>query len=248
MLKKWYEWVDSLRKKAEEKEKERLIQSNLYKGKKYCCTSCGEEKPTELFAFLNNQTFCGETVYGDYVTVSVRNGKGKCKSCEQKEQEEYDEWMKEYKRKWYQSHKAEISARQRERRRNNNESNKAWQASHREQINQHIRERKQKDSVFKLKCQARTAIYQSFKRTGHVKQNRCESITGLKIDDLVSYLCDTYEKTYGKKWDGVEPIHIDHIIPLATAQSEEDVKRLCHYTNLQLLTAQDNLMKGSKYA
>ena len=37
--------------------------------------------------------------------------------------------------------------------------------------------------------------------------------------------------------------HIDHIVPLATAQTEEDVIKLCHYTNLQLLTAKDNLEK-----
>ena len=37
--------------------------------------------------------------------------------------------------------------------------------------------------------------------------------------------------------------HIDHIIPLVTAKTEEDVNRLCHYKNLQLLTKEDNLLK-----
>ena len=41
-------------------------------------------------------------------------------------------------------------------------------------------------------------------------------------------------------------IHIDHIIPLAKAKTEEDVYTLCHYTNLQPLWAIDNLKKGSK--
>ena len=39
---------------------------------------------------------------------------------------------------------------------------------------------------------------------------------------------------------------IEDIIPLATAKTEEDVIKLCHYTNLQLLKGEDNLSKGDK--
>lgn len=44
----------------------------------------------------------------------------------------------------------------------------------------------------------------------------------------------------------LKKVHIDHIIPLATAKTEEDVIKLCHYTNLQLLKGEDNLSKGDK--
>jgi hypothetical protein len=40
--------------------------------------------------------------------------------------------------------------------------------------------------------------------------------------------------------------HIDHIIPISSATSEEDVKRLCHYSNIQPLWAEDNLKKSNK--
>lgn len=40
--------------------------------------------------------------------------------------------------------------------------------------------------------------------------------------------------------------HLDHIIPLATAETEEEIIRLNHYTNFQPLWAFDNLSKGSK--
>jgi len=38
---------------------------------------------------------------------------------------------------------------------------------------------------------------------------------------------------------------MDH--PLSSGKTEEDLIRLCHYTNLQLLTAFDNLKKSDKY-
>ena len=79
-----------------------------------------------------------------------------------------------------------------------------------------------------------------------MKTERCENVTGLSIDELVSYLKGTYAKVYGKEWDGNEKVHIDHIIPLATAATEEDAFRLCHYTNLRLIKAEDNLRKGAK--
>lgn len=41
--------------------------------------------------------------------------------------------------------------------------------------------------------------------------------------------------------------HLDHIIPLASANTEEDIIKLNHYTNFQPLWAKDNLSKGCKY-
>ena len=40
--------------------------------------------------------------------------------------------------------------------------------------------------------------------------------------------------------------HIDHIMPLASAKTKEDVIRLNNYINLQPLWAEDNLRKGTK--
>jgi len=40
--------------------------------------------------------------------------------------------------------------------------------------------------------------------------------------------------------------HIDHIIPLSSAKTDEEVFKLCHYKNLQPLWAFENLSKGDK--
>jgi hypothetical protein len=50
----------------------------------------------------------------------------------------------------------------------------------------------------------------------------------------------------GMSWENQGKWHIDHKIPLSSAKTEEEVYKLCHYTNLQPLWAEDNLKKGSK--
>jgi hypothetical protein len=47
-------------------------------------------------------------------------------------------------------------------------------------------------------------------------------------------------ENYGQIW------HIDHIIPLNSADIEDELFKLCHYTNLQPLWAPENLSKGDK--
>jgi hypothetical protein len=48
----------------------------------------------------------------------------------------------------------------------------------------------------------------------------------------------------GMSWDNRNKWHIDHIIPLSSAKTEEEIYKLAHYTNLQPLWAEDNLSKG----
>jgi hypothetical protein len=47
-------------------------------------------------------------------------------------------------------------------------------------------------------------------------------------------------------WDNHGEWHIDHIIPLASANTPEIIKQLCHYSNLQPLWASDNIIKKDK--
>lgn len=114
----------------------------------------------------------------------------------------------------------------------------------RKKITAYEQARKQKDPIFKLKKQIRNEIRASFNRRGFRKSKHTEEIIGCDTEFLCDYLCKTFLQRYGTEYDGKESVHIDHIKPLSNAKTEQDVKRLCHYSNLQLLKAKDNLYKG----
>jgi hypothetical protein len=78
-----------------------------------------------------------------------------------------------------------------------------------------------------------------------VKENSCffkksESRDGLESKFQEGMTWDNWSRT---GW------HIDHILPLDNFDlaDPEQLRRACHYTNLQPLWAKDNLSKGSKY-
>ena len=122
---------------------------------------------------------------------------------------------------------------------------KRYREKHREELNKKQLQRKENNPIYKLKCNLRGMIKNSFRRRGFKKKQKGEEIYGCTVNELIEHLIKTYEKNYNEKWDWkyLKNVHVDHIIPLATANTEKDVIKLCHYTNLQLLKAKDNLEK-----
>ena len=43
-------------------------------------------------------------------------------------------------------------------------------------------------------------------------------------------------------------LHLDHIKPLSTAKTEEELRQLCHYTNLQWIWADVNMAKSDTWS
>ena len=105
--------------------------------------------------------------------------------------------------------------------------------------------RLERDPVFATKERMRKFLVDSFLRRGYIKNSKSEEIIGCDWPTLTKHLFKTWQDRYGTVYAG-EPYHIDHIIPLSTAKTEEEVQHLCHYTNLQLLKPEDNLSKSNK--
>jgi hypothetical protein len=110
--------------------------------------------------------------------------------------------------------------------------------------NQYTQNRKKTDIIFKVSCISRTRLIQFLKIKNITKKNKTFNYIGCTPKFLKEYLETKF--VCGMSWDNHGEWHIDHIIPLSTAKNEDDVYKLCHYTNLQPLWAEDNLKKSNK--
>lgn len=106
--------------------------------------------------------------------------------------------------------------------------------------------RKSTNSLYKLTSTIRTAISNSLKRNGYSKKTRTFNILGCTFEEFKIHIELQFESwmtweihglyngelNYG--WD------LDHIIPLSSATTEEEVIKLNHYTNFQPLCSKVN--------
>ena len=101
------------------------------------------------------------------------------------------------------------------------------------------------DPLFALKKRLRTLIRGSFRKSGYTNfKARTEEIVGISFNEFKVYMESKFVN--GMNWENRSEWHIDHIVPLSTAKSEQELIALSHYTNLQPLWAMDNLKKGDK--
>ena len=125
------------------------------------------------------------------------------------------------------------------------EYRKKYNCENRDYYNNWEKNKRKTDILFKLSGNMRKRLNSFLKIKKIKKQNRTLDIIGCTSEFLKEYLEQKF--TEGMSWDLMgKHIHIDHIIPLSSANTEEEVYKLCHYTNLQPLWAEDNLKKGDK--
>lgn len=120
--------------------------------------------------------------------------------------------------------------------------------NNRDSINEYKRERYKNDPTFRLSCNMRGLIRYSFNRLCIKKEinDRTKEIIGCSYNDLKKHIESKFENwmnwenhglyngelNYG--WD------IDHIIPISSAKTKDDIIKLNHYSNLQPLCSYIN--------
>ena len=102
------------------------------------------------------------------------------------------------------------------------------------------------DPLLRFKASVSSLIRGSFIRVseGLKKESTAEQLLGCSLQFFAKYIEDQFKE--GMTFDNHGQWHLDHIIPLATAETREDIIKLNHYTNFQPLWAKDNLSKGAK--
>lgn len=119
---------------------------------------------------------------------------------------------------------------------------KIYRENNRDSLNLYFKNRRKEDILFRISGNLRSRI-RIFLKTGCIKKvNGLSELLGCSYEDLVTHLSKKFSD--GMNLENYGEWHIDHIKPLCNAKDENDLKRLCHYTNLQPLWAIDNLRKN----
>lgn len=211
------------------------------------CSTCKEEKEINNFTKDKNKKDglkincidCCKILYNEYRAKNYLKESERGKKYNKDKRVINKEEMKIYKKEYFQQNKENIIKKNREYRNLNKEM---------------LNERRKKNISNYLNTIIGGCIRTSLKKLNHHKKSRTYEILGCSTIEFKLYLESKFEPwmswdNWGKYnselnygWD------IDHIIPISSAKTEEDVLKLNHHTNLQPLCSYTNrFIKGNKY-
>jgi hypothetical protein len=138
------------------------------------------------------------------------------------------------------------------------EYNKKYLLDNKEKLNKYknnwFNEKMKSDSNFKLKRKIKTTIKDAFRGKPYRRNQKIIDILGCSTENFKLYLESKFE--YWMSWENHGLYNgelnfgwdIDHIIPISTAKTEEDVIKLSHFSNFQPLCSKTNRdIKKAKY-
>lgn len=102
------------------------------------------------------------------------------------------------------------------------------------------------DKFYALTRRLRNRLWYALQKKSWKKNTKFSQYIGCTQEELVSHIEKQFQP--GMTWEDRKAWHIDHIIPLSSALTEDHMYSLCHYTNLQPMWAKDNIKKGAKVA
>ena len=147
-------------------------------------------------------------------------------------QEKISAKQKEYR----EANREKLAAQTKEYYKANKEKINEWRRSSegREWINAYKKERRKTDPLFRLTTCLRTSVHRYLKGE---KSKRTEAILGMTFKDFQLYLEVYY----------TEGMALDHVVPVSWATTDEEVYALNHFSNFQILTAEENASKGNRF-
>ena len=181
-----------------------------------------------------------------------RRNPEKIKEYANKYREKTNEWLKVWRKenkdktnkahnKWVNKNKEKVY-----------NNNRIWKENNKEEHLKRRREsqkiRRNSDPLYKFSQNIRLLISNSFRRsvTKFKKRNHSEEILGCSIDEFRKYILSLCPDGVTLEDFGRFGYHIDHKISIDSAETEEEIVKLNHYTNLQPLWWMDNLSKSTK--
>ncbi len=179
--------------------------------------------------------------------------KDKTQKSTAKWQSKNQEHIKKYKKQWRDNNKEHRSLKKRQwyliNRTSEIEKVKEWyknnKGSKKKIKYSYHKKRRQVDPIYRLKTNIKALIGINFRKQKYTKSSKTTNIIGCSFEELYAHLVNSALRNYGF-YLYEEKYHIDHIIPISVATTEEEVIKLNHYSNLQYLYPEDNRIKSNK--
>ena len=164
--------------------------------------------------------------------------------------------IKEYRKKYYIENKDKILRKNKLNRKLSNgqwdknkwsrlKNNKEKYTKYLENKRNYKKNRLKSDIIFKLKERLRNRTYYALKSKNFNKSIKFNKYIGCTLDVLFNHLENKFYSNIN--WDNYGSVWVvDHIVPLGSAKTEQELYELCKYTNLQPLLIKDNINKISK--
>ena len=156
--------------------------------------------------------------------------------------EEYQKLKTEKSKRYYEMNKEKVKLRNELNKEKSKKYQKEYTSSGRRKEVQRIR--KENDLVYKMIVSIRSRIGNSIRSRGYLKNSHTYEILGCSYEEFKVWIENKFVE--GMCWENYGMWQYDHIIPISSATSEEDVIRLNHYTNFQPLWEPDNRKKYNK--
>lgn len=116
--------------------------------------------------------------------------------------------------------------------------------SERAKTSARARERRATDPLYAIKGRVRCRVSRFLKSKGIKKNMKTEAMLGCTYEEFKAHIESKFLP--GMSWANFSDCHIDHLVPLDVANTEEDVYSLSHHTNLRPMWGPDNLAKNAK--
>lgn len=197
------------------------------------CNVCGKTKTVDSFNIFYN-------------TKKLR---GYCKICEKNKRHKRDV-------KYRENNRNKVNNSVKKYRENNKEKIKEYDKKYRENNNEKINEKNRiwrnkvsKDPYYIIKNNTSKMISKVIKRNGYSKKSKTNEILGCSYEEFKEHIESKWEywmswDNYGNPKDGIleenKTWDIDHIVPISSAETEDDIIKLNHFTNLQPLCSYVN--------
>lgn len=176
-------------------------------------------------------------------------GRDYIKKHPQKKQEYNNKWLSKntcYNKQYYKNNEKKFLDNRIKFNILNPDYNKNYYDNNKNYFSDYVMYKYNSNNLYRLSHLTRNRIKEFLKSKNITKNNSTFNIVGCSPEFLKEHLEKQF--TDGMSWEnhGLYGWHIDHIIPLASAKTEEEIYKLCHYTNLQPLWSTDNWKKGCK--